>query len=103
MLQEIQIVSKFYNPLVTIMGLDYNSITKSTAARILSHETPELAADYMYDLIEDGMKSEPGSEAGKKFWEDVIAEMVLLDQEFATEVSKAYFKMVVKNYMPSKP
>ena len=57
MLQKTQIVSKFYSPLVTIMGLDYNSITKSTAARILSHETPELAADYMYDLIEDGMKS----------------------------------------------
>ena len=103
MVQETQIVSKFYSPLVTIMGLDYNSITKSTAARILSYETPELAADYMYNLIEDGMKSEPGSEAGKKFWEDVIAEMVLLDQKFATEVSKAYFKMVVKNYMPSKP
>ena len=40
--RKTQIVSKFYSPLVTIMGLDYNSITKSTAARILSHETPEL-------------------------------------------------------------
>ncbi len=50
----------------------------------------------MYDSIEDGIKSKNSSEAGKKFWEDVIAEMITLDEEFATEVSKIYFKMVVK-------
>ena len=99
----LQTTHKLKRPLVTNMGLDYKAIVRSTAARILSHKSIESAAKSMYDLIEDGIKSEPGSEVGKKFWEDVISEMTALDEEFATEVSKIYFKMVLKNYMPTKP
>ena len=104
MLQEIQTACKSCNPLVTNMGFNYSYIVSSMAAKILSHETPEEAAQSMYGLIEDGIKSgDATSESGKKFWEDVISEMISLDEEFATTVSKLYFKLVVKNYLPSKP
>ena len=103
MLQEIQTACKSCNPLVTNMGLDYKSIVRSVAAKILSYETVELSAKEMYDLVEDNIKSKNSSENGKKFWEDVIAEMIIIDEEHANEISKIYLKLVLKNYLPTTP
>ena len=104
MLRTTETECKLHSPLVTNMGFSYSYIVSSMAAKILAHETAEAAAQSMYDLIEDGIKSGAAtSETGKKFWEDVIAEMVTLNEEFATAVSATYFKLVLKNYLPSKP
>ena len=103
MLQINERTDNLIQPLVTNMGLNYKAIVSAMAAKILSHETAEMAANEMYDAIEDGLQSDKTSEAGKKFWEDVIAEMLALDNDFATEISKNYFKMVMNNYLPPKP
>jgi Asp/Glu/hydantoin racemase len=80
MLQTTELSYKLTQPLVTNMGLSYQSIVLSTAAKFLAFDSPEEAAQSMYETIEQSMSSKADAEE-----------------------SKNYFKMVMNNYLPTKP
>ena len=103
MLQRIETTDKLKQPLVTNMGLNYKTIVQSAAAKFLSFDSPEEAAQSMYDAIEDSMIAKVDAEERRKFWEDVIKEMTEIAPSFSTEVAKLYFKLVVKAYGLPKP
>ncbi len=104
MLQEIKRACKLKQPLVTNMGLSYDIIVKSTAAKFLAFDSPEEAAQNMYDSIEDSLDTTDVKwEDRRIFWEDVIKEMTAIDQKFSLEVAKIYFKLVVETYGAPKP
>ena len=87
MLQEIKAVCKLKQPLVTNMGLSYDIIVKSTAAKFLAFDSPAASAQSMYDSIEDSLETTDVKwEDRRKFWEDVIKEMTIIDQKFSLEV-----------------
>jgi uncharacterized protein YgiB involved in biofilm formation len=103
MLQTTELSYKLTQPLVTNMGLSYQSIVLSTAAKFLAFDSPEEAAQSMYETIEQSMSSKADAEERRKFWEDVIKEMTEIAPKFSTEVAKLYFKLVVKTYGLPKP
>ena len=104
MLQEVKTTCKLKQPLVTDMGLSYDIIVKSTAAKFLAFDSPEEAAQSMYDSIEDSLDTTDVKwEDRRKFLEDVIKEMTAIDQNFSLEVAKIYFKLVIETYGTPKP
>ena len=103
MLEEIKTTCKLRRPLVTSMGLSYDIIIKSTAAKFLAFSSAEEAAQAMYDAIEDSLTTGNEWEDRRKFWEDDIKEMTSIDKEFSISVATVYFKLVFKTYGMPKP